>query len=638
VPQTHAAVVVLLGLWVGVAGAYAGAVRFEDAAPEHRLVHGLAAASLGCFFLAYHVLLMVCLISPVGGALLVSPAVALCLLLTLVVAGHGFLKFHFGGWYTAIAVLVVALAIGVAGFTGYRHQLNGLDYGGKLFDLELADFQMEAAEGGESKELLSKLQFSYDRLHNRYTALYPLVEPGQKGPIERKNLSTVPTAKTEQQELRLAMKDLEDKRLDRWKMALVPDKKGKPKLAIVTATGGGSRSAIWTAYTLAKLERELGAANIKFPSNVRLITGASGGMLGAAYYTATLPGPQGHGFKSEADVEAFARKVSQDALTPVCQRLVFFDLPGVFVPGGTAHDRGEALENAWTEYLDGALDTSFAGLAKGEAEGWRPSLVLSPMLVEDGRRVLFSNLYLSPLTETTGSFLTADTAAGVQAAKSKQTPRPKGRFLDWPRYSVTGMEFFQMFPDTWSSFKLGTAVRLNASFPYVSPIAALPTNPPRHLVDAGYYDNYGVNLAAWWIYQNYDWLADNTSGIALIQIRDVTTERKRVSPVTRPEDHKVWDLERGLEGIIGPLTGAGSAFQATASFRNDEQLQVLHDWFNDAPPARPFFTTVVFECQASLALSWYLSDSDIAEAMKGFGQGSANEFALTKLREWFKSE
>ena len=43
---------------------------------------------------------------------------------------------------------------------------------------------------------------------------------------------------------------------------------------------------------------------------------------------------------------------------------------------------------------------------------------------------------------------------------------------------------------------------MNASFPYISPAVSLPVDPPRRVVDAAYYDNYGVNLAAAWAYMN----------------------------------------------------------------------------------------------------------------------------------------
>ena len=47
---------------------------------------------------------------------------------------------------------------------------------------------------------------------------------------------------------------------------------------------------------------------------------------------------------------------------------------------------------------------------------------------------------------------------------------------------------------------------MNASFPYISPAVSLPVDPPRRVVDAGYYDNYGVNLAAAWAYMNREWI------------------------------------------------------------------------------------------------------------------------------------
>ena len=226
-----------------------------------------------------------------------------------------------------------------------------------------------------------------------------------------------------------------------------------------------------TCGSAAKLERELDASDIPFTQHVRVITGASGGMVGASYYAATLQGLEGHRFASAAAAKDFVRKVGQDALTSVSQRFLFFDLPGAFVPGGSAFDRGLALEQGWEGYLDGVLEKSFENLAAGEAKAWRPSLILSPMIVEDGRRLLISNLYLSPLAETTGSFI----AASLPVLDSGQEPtnRPRGRFQDErSRYSLTALEFFQLFPDSWSKFKLATAVRLNASFPYVSPVAA----------------------------------------------------------------------------------------------------------------------------------------------------------------------
>jgi hypothetical protein len=635
-PASRPVIVLLLGLWVGVAGLYAGEVRYQDVPAEQRWVHGLAGTSFGTLFLVYNILFIVCLAAPHFSAWVVPPAVALCLLLALVVGGHGFLKFHFGGWYTVTAAVIIGLAIGIAGFTGYRHQLRGLDYTGNYLELEAADFQMEAGYS-EDPHRLPRLVNSYDRFYQRYENQFRLLGAGHTQVPRQANLKSVPEVSAEQNKLREAMVALETQRLDTWKSKVTAGKGGKPKLAVVSVTGGANRSAVWTAHTLTRLERDLAGHGVAFPQHVRVVTGASGGMVGAAYFAATLPGPQGHAFASDADARTFVRKIGQDSLTPISQRMLFFDLPGAFVPGGSDYDRGFALEQAWDDYLGGALEKSFSDMAAGEAETWRPSLILSPMIVEDGRRLLISNLYLSPLVETTGSFLTADEPAPkVTSEGAVQHKRPKGRFQqERSRYSLTALEFFQLFPGSWSQFKLATAVRLNASFPYVSPVAALPTNPPRHVVDAGYYDNYGVNLAAWWLYHNAEWIQKNTSGVVLIQIRDSVSERARLTPLTLPEQHKVWDLHQGLEALIGPATGASQGMQAMMSFRNDELLEVLDDRFNRAGGPE-LFTTVVFEFPGDIAMSWYLSDQEIDRAMGGFEPGTANDQALTRLREWFK--
>jgi hypothetical protein len=74
--------------------------------------------------------------------------------------------------------------------------------------------------------------------------------------------------------------------LEKWKTNVAPtdpdlDSKGRPKLVLVSVSGGATRSAYWTAVVFERLERTLGE---KFGDRVRIISGASGGMLGAACY------------------------------------------------------------------------------------------------------------------------------------------------------------------------------------------------------------------------------------------------------------------------------------------------------------------------------------------------------------------
>jgi hypothetical protein len=96
------------------------------------------------------------------------------------------------------------------------------------------------------------------------------------------------------------------------------------------------------------------------------------------------------------------------------------------------------------------------------------------MLVEDGRRLLISNLALAFMAQNRGPRL----------------KDPEGSF-----FSQSGYEFSRLFPQAWPNFPVRPAARMNASFPYVVPTAVLPTLPRRRVADAGYYDNYRVSVA-----------------------------------------------------------------------------------------------------------------------------------------------
>ena len=87
-------------------------------------------------------------------------------------------------------------------------------------------------------------------------------------------------------------------------------------------------------------------------------------------------------------------------------------------------------------------------------------------------------------------------------------------------------------------------------------------DPPRRVVDAGYYDNYGVDLATSWIYVHQKWICENTSGVALIQIRAYPSEQAVLSyfgaaSVAHPD--LIARLKKrvvcGFQGLTSPLAG-----------------------------------------------------------------------------------
>jgi hypothetical protein len=148
---------------------------------------------------------------------------------------------------------------------------------------------------------------------------------------------------------------------------------------------------------------------------------------------------------------------------------------------------------------------------------------------------------------------------------------------------------------------LATAARMSATFPFVSPAVSLPTDPPLRIVDAGYYDNYGVHLATNWIVQNKQWLQANTSGVLVLQIRDATSKRDR-SGVPGANPGFASRLANGFQFFSSVADAISRARTSTMSFRNDHDLLMVNELFQaDGAVEEPFVATVVFENTARVA-------------------------------------
>ncbi|AGA31318.1 patatin-like phospholipase family protein [Singulisphaera acidiphila] len=416
-----------------------------------------------------------------------------------------------------------------------------------------------------------------------------------------------------------------------WKKFVTTNKPEhyRPPLVIVTVSGGGIRSSVWTSRVLTTLENRLGE---KFRHHIRLITGASGGMVGGSYYASEMPtGPRGF-----QDLDQQVEQMGQDQLNGVAGCMIFSDIPALLNPFPRNFDRGKALERTWkllttVEGVKSPLARPIRGFAADELLGRRPSLVFTPMMVEDGRRLLISNLDLTFATRSLGSmFLEADSRkSNVQEDAARATGQHAPGIPN-ELYSLSAVELFRLFPNA-HEFSVATAARMSASFPWISPVVSLPTAPSRRVVDAGYYDNYGVNLAAMWLVEMQDWLVENTSGVLVVQIRDQVSQEARTevgkdSEFERPSsglglllDRLTWQVGRyiinpGFQPLNTPLHGLSTARQWSMSFRNDEQIELLNDIFLENHEMKcknpQFFETVVFECPVEAALNWKLSDRE----------------------------
>ncbi len=363
---------------------------------------------------------------------------------------------------------------------------------------------------------------------------------------------------------------------------------GKPKLVMVATSGGAYRASFWTGLVLDKLcALDTEGALSGFRDNVRLITGASGGMVGGAYFAARARAdgsdPGSIIDALEADILAVQDKsgeavpdfpyksnfpIPRDSLSPVAQQLVQRDVPGLLWPVVQRTDRGTVLEDQWI-----TLDQPFSNMMPGEAAGWRPSIIFSPMLVETGQPLLIGNLDMDLIRDD--------------------------------RYQET-VEFFNWFPASREKFKIKTAVRLNASFPYVAPASALPTRPYRRVVDAGYYDNYGVDLAVAYLSQPRlrDWITKYCSGVALVELR--------AFPFPLPDPGRPGAFKRGFQWLTTPLEGLLIARGSTMRFHNRQSLRRLKDSYHEITGTK-FIRNVIFEVDAQASLNWYLPGRELTE-------------------------
>jgi hypothetical protein len=443
--------------------------------------------------------------------------------------------------------------------------------------------------------------------------------------------------------------------LTAWKEANKRPAGQKPKLVIVTVSGGGIRSEVWTATVLEALDQNLGDG---FSKSIRIITGASGGMVAASDFVGSMErkglrwSSDHHPIPDPSD-DGENRRIgylTRNQLDSVIGQMIYSDIPGSLNPLPRKSDRGRTLEKSWARIArdkdnkkPSPFERSIRELAAGEAAGWRPSIVFTPMMVEDGRRLLISNLDLSFVTRNVSALLMEENRRKIKHAayEINSTDRLINRADDL--LSLSAVEFYRIFPDAWQ-FSVGTATRMSASFPWVAPAVSIPTIPPRRIVDAGYYDNFGVNLAALWLAEMRDWLLQNTSGILLIQIRDHESQSRRTdidfdvetgknaSAVRETFDtitNGVVDRNVGhvLHPILTPLSGAATARSWTMSFRNDEQVELLDELFNERETEEnAFFRTVVFECPVEASLSWNLSEEEIVNITSGFGSKDTGPF------------
>jgi predicted acylesterase/phospholipase RssA len=220
-----------------------------------------------------------------------------------------------------------------------------------------------------------------------------------------------------------------------------------PPVIIVATAGGGIRAALWTATVLGDLQDR----NPAFADHVFAISGVSGGSLGAAVFDGLVKTGNARSNRVQAQ-----RVLAHDFLSPALAYLLFPDMVQQFLPFRVrSFDRATALEKAWESAWqnttgDDSFNQDFFSLWQGTNGQGVPSLFLNGTSVENGQRMVVSNVRLD------ASFVVAK---DVNAQLT-------------------------------NAIRLSTAVDMSTRFCYVSPSGRF--KDLRHVVDGGYFENSGT--------------------------------------------------------------------------------------------------------------------------------------------------
>jgi len=230
----------------------------------------------------------------------------------------------------------------------------------------------------------------------------------------------------------------------------------------VAAAGGGLRAAYWAAAILSELDD---ASCGRFGRRTFVLSGVSGGSLGIAVFVAMLAdrgasvrcGADGRTAQDQQLRPRVSEVLNGDFLSPALASMLFPDAIQRFVPYPyLSRDRAWALETSWEKAWARASGNTrfsqpFLALHAGDAR--LPSLVLNSTVVENGKRMVASNLKFQPLD---------------------------------------GFDVFDGMPT--ADMALSTAVHNSARFTYVSPAGSLYKGGVLfgRVVDGGYFENSGA--------------------------------------------------------------------------------------------------------------------------------------------------
>jgi hypothetical protein len=174
-------------------------------------------------------------------------------------------------------------------------------------------------------------------------------------------------------------------------------------------------------------------------------------------------------------------------------------------------------------------------------------VILSPTVVNDGRKIYIASRPVS--------FMNAELE----------------NFKNYSLEKFSGVDFQRFFKEQDADkLRFLSALRMSATFPYITPNTTLPTDPPIEMMDAGISDNFGIIDAVRFMYAFKNWINENTSGIVVVSIRDSPKV-----PSVQPKSGQTI-----LDALTQPISSVYNNFENFQDINGDLLLGQAHDWLD----------------------------------------------------------
>ncbi len=359
--------------------------------------------------------------------------------------------------------------------------------------------------------------------------------------------------------------------LNNWKNRQHED---KPVMFILDVSGGGNRSADFVMNVLTQLDT---LTHGEFFQHTSLITGASGGMIGAAYFRELYLEKLQHKIIS-LQQKQYCDNISRDLLNPVFSSLVTRDMIaplGDFRLNNNSYilDRGYAFEQKLNWNTRNVLNKNLNDYASPETSAIIPSMLFYSAITRDGRKLLIS----------------------TQPVRFMMRAVAKPNHLSG--YDIDGVDYQSFFKNQDAGkLRFLSVLRMNATFPFVLPNVEMPTNPEIDVMDGGFRDNFGHETSMRFLSVFKDWLKANTSKVVVVEIRDRSFEN--------------WSRPYEINSIVGLITKPMFLLENTWFNLQDYYEKDQVNYTLSALDSNLYFTSFSYEAPqnaASASLSFHLT-------------------------------